>query len=1044
MHSPPRKQEDLVNRAWLPYVVLGLALTLTAIATGFVWRAVGLKDEVRFASAIHETREDILSRLNKYTDLLLSGRGFFLSVDNMTLAKFRTFADSVELAERYRGIQGFGYTARFLPQDLEMRVAEFREQGVTGLRVWPDHPREEYHAIVYLEPMDRRNQAAIGYDMYTEPTRAAAMARARDTGMPAASGKVRLVQEIDEQVQPGFLIYVAVYEGRQIPPTVDQRRELLRGFVYSPFRATDLLTGIFGEQRRPEVRFEVYDGTQISSESILYASAPDPGRATLERVVQIDVDGQPWMLRFQTTPVFDAASNRGMVPLVSASGIIISLLLFGITHSQTRAAAALFESESRYRTIFNQAAVGVLQSDLQGGTQDVNQRFCDILGYSREELLQRSLTDLMPPDEHERMEQVKAKLLSGEQQVTLERRYLRRDGQTVWMLVSASLLRDAHGQPQSLLRVIQDINDRKIFEEKLREETRTLETINRVGRSLAAELDLHKLVQSATDAATELTGAQFGAFFYNVIDAKGEAYTLYTISGVPREAFENFPMPRNTPVFDPTFRGEGVVRSDDITKDHRYGKLGPHHGMPKGHLPVRSYLAVPVVARSGETLAGMFFGHEQAGVFTERHEQIVVGIASQASVAIDNARLFRSASEARDAAERANRMKDEFLATLSHELRTPLNAILGWSQLMRGGHLQGDELQHGLETIERNARTQAQLIEDLLDVSRIISGKLRLEVKPVDLAAVVNAALDALRPAAAAREIRLEPMIDPNAGPIHGDAERLQQVVWNLLSNAIKFTPRGGRVQVRVAGVNAHAEIVVSDSGKGIEPQFLPHVFERFTQADSTTTRAHGGLGLGLAIVRHLVELHGGNVRAHSPGANQGATFVVSLPIAAVHVPGEQTPHARAVAEPSNSPPRIDGTAVLESLKVLVLDDEPDARSLISMILQHARAQVITAASVHEAMHVLRRERPDVIISDIAMPQRDGYDFIRQLRAMPPEQGGRIPAVALTAYARSEDRTAALLAGFQSHLAKPVNPTELIAVVANLAGRFPTHYNQPQ
>jgi signal transduction histidine kinase len=344
---------------------------------------------------------------------------------------------------------------------------------------------------------------------------------------------------------------------------------------------------------------------------------------------------------------------------------------------------------------------------------------------------------------------------------------------------------------------------------------------------------------------------------------------------------------RNTPLFEATFRGRGVVRSDDITGDPRYGTLPPYHGLPPGHLPVRSYLAVPVVSRSGEVLGGLFFGHPEPGRFTERRERMLGGLAAQAAVALDNARLYETAERARRVAEEANRSKDEFLATMSHELRTPLNAMLGWARMLRTSRLDPATTARGLETIERNAEAQAQLVEDLLDISRIVTGKLHLDIQPVDLARVIEAARDVVRFAAQAKGIVLETWVDHTVGAVMGDAQRLQQVVWNLLANAIKFTPAGGRVHVRLERGPRAVRIVVSDSGVGISPEFLPHVFDRFRQADSSMTRKYGGLGLGPAIVRHIVEQHGGTVAAESAGEGRGATFTVELPISHVGSAGE-------------------------------------------------------------------------------------------------------------------------------------------------------------
>ncbi len=395
-------------------------------------------------------------------------------------------------------------------------------------------------------------------------------------------------------------------------------------------------------------------------------------------------------------------------------------------------------------------------------------------------------------------------------------------------------------------------------------------------------------------------------------------------------------------------------------------------------------------------------------------------------------RAEADANAAKAAAEAANRMKDVFLATLSHELRTPLNAILGWAKVIQSRRLSADDVAEGLRAIERNSRIQAQLIEDLLDVSRIIAGNFRLDVQRVQLPVVIEAAVSAVVPAADAKGVRIHKVLDSLAGPVSGDPARLQQVVWNLVSNAVKFTPKGGRVQVVLERVNSHVEVSVIDTGQGIKPEFLPFVFDRFRQADASTTRRHGGLGLGLSIVKQLVEMHGGTVRAKSPGEQQGATFTVALPIMVVH---QEEPAVEKV------PPRVPEVGELEApadslagVKVLVVDDEPDARALLRRVLSDSGSEVRVAESVAEALRVLEEFRPDVLVSDIGMPDQDGYDLMNQIRAA-GRTSRQMPAVALTAFARAEDRKRAMLAGFQTHVAKPVDPAELVAIVASLAGR---------
>ncbi|HYO07601.1 MAG TPA: ATP-binding protein [Tepidisphaeraceae bacterium] len=502
----------------------------------------------------------------------------------------------------------------------------------------------------------------------------------------------------------------------------------------------------------------------------------------------------------------------------------------------------------------------------------------------------------------------------------------------------------------------------------------------------------------------------------------------------------------------------------------------PDHLRIMRELGLRSAMIVPLVAR-GRTLGAITLVTAESGrTYGQAELQLAEELARRAALAVDNARLYADAQE-------ANRAKDQFLATVSHELRTPLNAILGWAQLLATESLGAEEARHGVQTIERNAVAQAQLIEDLLDISRIVTGKLRLDVRPIELCPVIEAAIDSVRHAADAKGVAFARALDCGPVPVNGDSARLQQVVWNLLSNAIKFTPDGGLVQLRLERREAFAVLTVADNGPGVQPEFLPHVFDRFRQADSSSTRRHGGLGLGLSIVRHLVDLHGGTIDARNASDGTGAIFTVRLPLAVPHVAGNSmggggggggggrghsdsrpptlTSAATIPAAPIGSHPhRVDGAAdgdgggdlaALDGVRVLVVDDEPDALDLVARVLRRSRAEVTVACSAADALAAIRASRPDVLLSDIAMPGQDGYDLIRQVREMERARadgngsgaGGAagaappLPAAALTAFARGEDRRRALSAGFQRHVAKPVAPAELTAVVAALAGREP-------
>ncbi len=435
------------------------------------------------------------------------------------------------------------------------------------------------------------------------------------------------------------------------------------------------------------------------------------------------------------------------------------------------------------------------------------------------------------------------------------------------------------------------------------------------------------------------------------------------------------------------------------------------------------------LAELGRQVAGITRGIRPTRYGRAEHNEVAALGEALILADAEKRRLLENERIARNEAERASQLKDEFLATLSHELRTPLNAILGWSQLILSGNMKQEDIHRGLETIERNARAQNKLIEDLLEMSSIISGKVRLDMQQLDVASLVEAAVESVNPTVQAKGIILQKNIDRRTGPVLGDSNRLQQIFWNLLSNAIKFTPKGGKIEVVVEQIGSYLEIKINDSGLGISPDFMPYVFDRFRQADASLTRQYGGLGLGLAIVKQLAELHGGMVRAESGGTGKGASFIVKLPLAVVNDKVRNEPFSL------KQDPFEGENLSLSGVKVLVIDDELDARELIKQILIRCHASVTTATSAAEGLGLLQTEKPGLIISDIGMPEKNGYQFIRDVRNLPAESGGKTPAIALTAFARPEDKISAMNTGYQGYLTKPVEPGELIATVSSLVKR---------
>jgi signal transduction histidine kinase/DNA-binding response OmpR family regulator len=554
---------------------------------------------------------------------------------------------------------------------------------------------------------------------------------------------------------------------------------------------------------------------------------------------------------------------------------------------------------------------------------------------------------------------------------------------------------------------------RREAERALLEEARTLETLNRIGSSIASDLDLQRTLQAVTDAATQVSGAEFGAFFYNATDQAGEVYLLYTLSGAPREAFERFGTPRNTALFAPTFAGEGPVRLADVTQDRRYGHNAPLRGMPEGHLPVRSYLAVPVVSRSGEVTGGLFFGHRARGAFNERSERLAMGIASQAAVAIDNARLHEQRLQLIDQLRDADRAKDEFLATLSHELRNPLAPLRNALQVLQRAGESSVKPIH--EMMERQVNHLVRLVDDLMEMSRIARGSFELRLEPIALQTVLRNALETSQPLIEASSHHLDVSLPADPIPLHADAVRLAQVFANLLNNAARYTSPGGAISVTARREASEAVIEVSDTGEGIEPAELARLFEMFSQGNRTSRRSQGGLGIGLALARRLLQMHGGSVQARSEGRGKGSTFTVRLPVATA--PGSE-PQAAAPAP---------GVA---RLRVLVVDDNADAANSLGLLLELLGAEVQVAHDGPGALESFDACRPDLVLLDIGMPGMDGYQVARAIRSRPG--GAAASLAALTGWGQEEDRRLTREAGFDHHLVKPADVGALETLLASL------------
>jgi PAS domain S-box-containing protein len=641
--------------------------------------------------------------------------------------------------------------------------------------------------------------------------------------------------------------------------------------------------------------------------------------------------------------------------------------------------AAIVESSDD--AIFGKTLEGIITSWNRGAQK--------LYGYTGQEAIGQHVSLLVPPDRPDEVPGILRRLKAGEHIEHFETIRRKKNGELVQVSLTISPTKNEAGEVIGASTIARDITGRKDMEKALRQ----------------SEERFAKAFESSPLALT-ITSLQTGRLL-----EVNETFTQ--LSGYTREEAVGHTTLELGLWSRPSDRTEELAA---IVQDGRVHNIEYRFRMKDGRELV-GMLSAEQIEIGGQPCALTVI----QDVTGKKHDEA------------ERERLLTLEREARIEAEEANRLKDEFLATLSHELRTPLTAMLGWTRMLRMRQLDEQTSMHALETIERNVRVQAKLIEDLLDVSRIITGKLRLDTRAVELVPVIESTIDSIQPAAEAKEITLERAIDPTVSPVLGDAARLQQVVWNLLSNAVKFTPKGGHIRIRLERIESYAAVTVTDSGIGISLDFIPYVFDRFRQADSSSTRSHGGLGLGLAIVRHLVELHGGTVEVKSDGAQRGSSFTVKLPLMAVNIRNEIGTEAGAAADGDG----MDGTTLacppqLQGVRVLVVDDEADARQLVALVLGECEAVVETASSASEAIEAARRVRPDVIISDIGMPDEDGYGLIKRLREEEDPRLKELPAVALTAYAGEDDRARSLDAGFQIHLAKPVDPQALISAVEQL------------
>jgi signal transduction histidine kinase/CHASE1-domain containing sensor protein/ActR/RegA family two-component response regulator len=892
---------NLLSRRILPYLILLLGFCFTFVVYHYFSKLTIEQDRSRFDRSAQEIQDKVRLRIATSIALLRAGTGLFAASDSVKANEFQRFVQQIELEKNYKGVLGIGFAR------------------------WSRKAEKAQVVILYLEPANPANQQAIGFDMAGEDIRRQAMEAARDSGKPTASGRVELVQEkVLGGNQKGFLIYAPVYRNGVSPDTVEERREALVGYVYSPFRIDDFL-GPVTEEKNYDVSFQVYDGDE-APQNLLSAAWTDVSSDPLfYDTKKLGLAEHTWTIAYATKPSFEKYSGRSLLKFTVILGGLLSFLFFAVTRAEIRA-----------------------RTRAELATEE---------GRKSEATLQQT----------------------------------------------AEALRDA--------------NQRAVLEyEHLIERIKALAQALGTARELSA---IYRALREFTNASLPCNG-----FFVSLYDSVRDVRTCCYgwADGEELDISKLPPMPVTTtgPNSRAVRTGEVIITTDYMRATQGGVVVGPDNGLRPD-----SSMAVPM-AVMGRIIGSIEVQSYEHDVYRPEHATAMSMAANLTAVAIENVRLLKLERTARETAEESNRLKDEFLATVSHELRTPLTAILGWSRMLEGGTLDDAVTQQAVETIWRNAKAQAQIVDDILDVSRIITGNLYLDLHPLEVVPVVENAINVVRPTADAKGIKIERYFDRTPAMISGDANRLQQVVWNLLSNAVKFTQNGGRVCVKVSQGAGVVEVSVSDTGQGINNEFLPYVFDRFRQADSTTTRQHGGLGLGLAIARHLVEIHGGTIRAESPGVGRGATFTIRLPLLEKALPSSQAVDRNQFSQP---------TQLLSGVNVLLVDDDSDTLTLMTTALTRRHANVTAVSSADEAIQAISKKRPDVLVSDIAMPDEDGYGLIEKVRLLENGATQTIPAVAITAYAKEEDRERALSAGFQIYLAKPVELTELISVVARAARR---------
>lgn len=1053
-----KKETDLprFQRSTFAMVVLVAGLILTGLTAYFAHRSERLSVELRFLELSDEVHQSIRSRLQIYLNATLQTRGVLQINPNLTRRDFRTYLRNMNLQVEYPGIMGIGYTARVRSKEKRAFEESIRKDyNNPNLHFWglPNKggsvtalTGEDLFVVRFFEPemaaVDGRN--VVGFISNSDPRRASFLQSAMETGSPTLSPRLQLVQDPGKS-QPGYILAVPIYERGVVLETPEQRKAAHVGFVYTAFRAHDLFEGIFrrGWLSHLGIDIRVFeghskDGSLPSDDSMIYAGASKDGTPSLRlnnsKIYHFEIGSRPLTLYVYSLPDFGNPAAP-VIPIgILIAGFTLSLIAYRILGRNHMQAIELSKSENQLRLVTDSLPALVAYIDKSHTYQFVNRTHTDWFPEAGEQLVGQHMHHSLGMKNFHLIRPYIDRALAGES-FTFENSFEMPDGSL--RPFRASLMPDmaTRGVVRGVVALISDTTEQKRQEQRNR-------FLAEKGAALSATLDADTLVKRC---ASLMTPSLADLCVIDLIDNEGDLRRVAVSCSVQ----EKLEIVDRITLFPPSFEendgvakaiktGEAILQTDFAEFDSSRLGRGPEHLKFIQELGPTSCIFLPLRARNRVLGSISLVSLSPKRRFNEDDLEFASQVARRAALHIDNAQLYSEA-------QRANRAKDEFLATLSHELRTPMNVILGWLEILSTESVDEATFKQALDTLNRNAQVQIQLINDLLDVSRIVSGKLNLNPIDMDLAQVTSQSVEAVLPTARTKGIQLKTEIETSgASPspfdftFSGDADRIQQILWNLLNNAIKFTPDGGNVWVRLHAFDTSFSIEVEDSGRGIEPHFLPYVFDRFRQEDGSMTRIQGGLGLGLSIVRYLVELHGGSISAHSDGKGQGAKFTVTLP---------RRTHSMNTSKAASPAPRLATASlaedrrsqVLHGVRILLVDDSVDVRALVSRILERVGATVTSVEAASEAYQEITKHRPDIFISDIGLPEEDGLSLMKRIREYEKASGqSPVPSAALTAYAQVSDTERAMEAGFTRHISKPVTSTALLETIAELAGRKPS------